>query len=83
MAALRARFEEARKDGDLPPNSDIQELARYILVIGWGMALAHNQARRDRNYSRFRWHSKRFRQVPAVADRDRRPSTAAYTAPGV
>ncbi len=40
MAALRARFEEARKDGDLPPNSDTQGLARYILVIGWRMAFA-------------------------------------------
>jgi AcrR family transcriptional regulator len=36
---LRARFEEAIMKGDLPLDSDVDELARYVLVFGSGLAL--------------------------------------------
>jgi AcrR family transcriptional regulator len=37
---LRRRFQEAKSSGDLPSNSDPDELARFILVVRWGMAIA-------------------------------------------
>jgi hypothetical protein len=36
---LKSRFEEAIAAGDLPPDSDVDELARYVLVLGAGLAL--------------------------------------------
>jgi AcrR family transcriptional regulator len=36
---LISRFEEAIASGDLPSESDAEELARYVLVLGTGMAL--------------------------------------------
>jgi AcrR family transcriptional regulator len=36
---LRRRFEEAIETGDLPPDADPEELARYLLVLGSGMAI--------------------------------------------
>jgi AcrR family transcriptional regulator len=35
---LRHRFEEAIAAGDLPLNTDAEELAQYVLVLGAGMA---------------------------------------------
>ena len=37
---LRRRFQEAKSSGDLPSNSDPDELARFILIVRWGMAIA-------------------------------------------
>ena len=36
-AALRERFERARKEGDLPKSSDPAALARYIMTVANGM----------------------------------------------
>ena len=36
---LRARLEEAISAGDLPSDSDVDELARYVLVFGTALAL--------------------------------------------
>jgi AcrR family transcriptional regulator len=38
-AALRGRFERARKEGDLPPGADPADLARYIATVIQGMAV--------------------------------------------
>ena len=38
-AMLRARFEEARKSGDLPKTSDPAALARYLAVMGNGISV--------------------------------------------
>lgn len=35
---VRQRFEKAKADGDLPPDADPDDLARYIMTVGWGMA---------------------------------------------
>ncbi|WP_233834274.1 TetR/AcrR family transcriptional regulator [Paraburkholderia sp. ZP32-5] len=37
---LSARFQKAKDDGDLPPEADPDELARYLMVVGWGLAFA-------------------------------------------
>jgi len=37
---LRDRLKKAQDAGDLPADADPGELARYILVVGWGLALA-------------------------------------------
>ncbi|TCL06320.1 TetR/AcrR family transcriptional regulator [Sodalis ligni] len=37
-AKLRERFQQARASGDLPADQDPDELARFIMVVGWGMA---------------------------------------------
>jgi AcrR family transcriptional regulator len=39
QAKLRKRFQEAKSSGDLPSDSDPDELARFILVVRWGMAM--------------------------------------------
>lgn len=45
---LRERFERARNEGDLPIDTDADELARYLMTIGWGMAIdAQAGASRD------------------------------------
>ncbi len=36
---LRERFERARNEGDLPFDADPDALARYLMTIGWGMAI--------------------------------------------
>jgi AcrR family transcriptional regulator len=36
---LKTRFREAKASGDLPPDSDPEELARYVTSIGWGLAV--------------------------------------------
>jgi AcrR family transcriptional regulator len=38
-AALRARLERARKEGELPANADPDEIARYFNTIAQGMAV--------------------------------------------
>lgn len=38
-AALTARFERAKRDGDLPETTDPKTLAKYITAMGNGMAL--------------------------------------------
>jgi AcrR family transcriptional regulator len=38
-AAIRQRFERARADGDLPPNADPADLARYVATVMQGMAV--------------------------------------------
>ena len=37
---LRARFEQAKKSGDLPKDSDPAALARYLAVMANGIARA-------------------------------------------
>jgi AcrR family transcriptional regulator len=37
---LRERFKRAQATGDLPADSDPDQLAEFVLVVGWGMALA-------------------------------------------
>ena len=37
---LRERFQKARDDGDLLPDADPDELAQYLMVVGWGLAFA-------------------------------------------
>jgi AcrR family transcriptional regulator len=37
---LRERLKRAQAAGDIPAESDPEQLAEFILVIGWGMALA-------------------------------------------
>jgi AcrR family transcriptional regulator len=39
QAKLRKRLQEAKASGDLPSDSDPDELARFILVVRWGMAM--------------------------------------------
>ena len=36
---LRARFEQAHADGDLPPESDAGTLARYVMTVANGIAV--------------------------------------------
>jgi AcrR family transcriptional regulator len=38
-AKLRKRFQEAKASGDLPSDSDPEELARFVMCIGWGLAV--------------------------------------------
>jgi AcrR family transcriptional regulator len=38
-AKLKKRFQYAKASGDLPPDSDPEELARYVMSIGWGLAV--------------------------------------------
>ena len=38
-AKLRKRFQEAKVSGDLPPDSDPEELARFVSSIRWGLAV--------------------------------------------
>lgn len=38
-AALRARLERAREDGDLPPSADCTMLAAYVMTVSQGMAV--------------------------------------------
>jgi AcrR family transcriptional regulator len=37
---LRKRFAAARKSDDLPKDADPAELARYVVTVGWGVAIA-------------------------------------------
>ncbi|CAN5478087.1 TetR/AcrR family transcriptional regulator [soil metagenome] len=41
-AAFVRRFERARTDGDLPPDTDPVELARYVSTVSYGMAVQAN-----------------------------------------
>jgi AcrR family transcriptional regulator len=36
---IRERFERAQREGDLAADADADELARYVITIGWGMAV--------------------------------------------
>ena len=46
--ALRRRLQRAKREGDLPKNSDPAELARYVMTVLQGMAVqAANGAGRD------------------------------------
>jgi len=38
-ARLCARLEQAKAEGDLPANEICESLARYIMTVGWGMAI--------------------------------------------
>jgi AcrR family transcriptional regulator len=38
-AKLRKRFREAIASGDLPPETDPEDLARFVMAIGWGLAV--------------------------------------------
>ncbi len=38
-AKLKRRFQEAKASGDLPSDSDPEELARYVMSIVWGLAV--------------------------------------------
>jgi AcrR family transcriptional regulator len=38
-ARLRKRFQEAKASEDLPPDSDPEELARFVLAVRWGIAM--------------------------------------------
>jgi AcrR family transcriptional regulator len=38
-AKLKRRFQEAKASGDLPSDSDPEELARYVMSIGYGLAV--------------------------------------------
>jgi AcrR family transcriptional regulator len=50
-ATLGRRLEEARATGDLPPDSDPADLARYVMTVAHGMAIqASSGARRDALY---------------------------------
>ncbi|WP_118180465.1 TetR/AcrR family transcriptional regulator [Paraburkholderia phosphatilytica] len=37
---LRKRFQDDKDRGDLPAEADPDELARYLMVVGWGLAFA-------------------------------------------
>jgi AcrR family transcriptional regulator len=46
--AIRRRFEEARDSGDLPPDSNAADLARFVAIVMQGLAVeAANGASRD------------------------------------
>jgi len=36
---MRARFERAQADGDLPPDIDTDALARYLTAVGQGISV--------------------------------------------
>jgi AcrR family transcriptional regulator len=38
-AAIRKRFERAKKEGDLPPDTDAADLARYLVTVMRGLAV--------------------------------------------
>lgn len=38
-AAVRQRFAAAIKAGDLPPDTDVEQLARYFMTTIWGMSV--------------------------------------------
>jgi len=38
-AALRRRFQRAKREGDLPPNADPAELSSYVMTVLHGMAV--------------------------------------------
>lgn len=38
-AAVRDRFERAKAEGDLPPDSDPTQLARYLMTVIWGLSV--------------------------------------------
>jgi AcrR family transcriptional regulator len=45
---VRKRFERAQQEGDLIASADPKELARFIITVGWGMAIdAQSGASRD------------------------------------
>jgi AcrR family transcriptional regulator len=38
-AALRQRFERAKREGDLPSSADLAVLARYVMTVNWGIGV--------------------------------------------
>jgi hypothetical protein len=38
-AALRRRLQRAKREGDLPPNTDPTELSHYVMTVLHGMAV--------------------------------------------
>lgn len=36
---LRERFERAQREGDLAASADAEQLARFVITVGWGMAI--------------------------------------------
>lgn len=38
-AVVRARFEQAKREGDLPPDADPAQLARFLMTVIWGMSV--------------------------------------------
>jgi len=51
-AALRKRFERANSEGDLPPDSDPADLARYVVIVMHGMAVQAAGGARRRELKR-------------------------------
>lgn len=50
-ARLRDRLQAARNEGDLPGDADVDELAGFVMSVGWGMALdAQGGASREQLY---------------------------------
>lgn len=37
--AVQKRFEKAKQAGDLPPESDPEQLARYLMTVIWGLSV--------------------------------------------
>lgn len=51
-ARLIARLQAAKTSGDLPADADPEELARFLMSVGWGMAFdAQAGANREQLYS--------------------------------
>jgi AcrR family transcriptional regulator len=45
---VRERFKRAQREGDLTSDADAEELARYVITVGWGMAIdAQSGANRE------------------------------------
>jgi AcrR family transcriptional regulator len=51
-AKLRKRFQEARTRGDLPTDSDPEELARFVYTMVWGIATEAQSGASKRNLYR-------------------------------
>ena len=48
---MRKRFKRFKSNGALPADADPDALARYVLTVGWGMAVeAQSGASRDDLY---------------------------------
>jgi AcrR family transcriptional regulator len=77
--AIRERFERARAEGDLPPDANPADLARYISTVLRGLAVqATGGATRSEllRVARVALRAWPERQAPEVSDRPRRVSTA-------
>ncbi|CAB3754029.1 HTH-type transcriptional repressor ComR [Paraburkholderia solisilvae] len=65
---LRERFQAAKDDGDLPADADADELAHYVMTVGWGLAFAaQSGATRDELYRTVARALQAWPAEPAVA----------------